>query len=61
MLARPSPPPNLGIFTLKRWCRHHSLLTHDITLRDHVQHIRLPSPSPSNNPAASKKLASAAQ
>ena len=33
MLARASiTSPNLGI-ALKRWCRHHALLTHDITLR----------------------------
>jgi len=32
MLARASiSAPNLGV-ALKRWCRHHGLLTHDITL-----------------------------
>ncbi|WP_460478973.1 AraC family transcriptional regulator [Comamonas humi] len=37
MLARASlPSPNLGV-ALKRWCRHHGLLTDDLLLRLSVQ------------------------
>jgi AraC-like DNA-binding protein len=37
MLVRASlTAPNLGV-ALKRWCRHHSLLTHDIDVQVHVQ------------------------
>jgi AraC-like DNA-binding protein len=45
MLARASvTPPTLGV-AMKRWCRHHNLLTDDITLRvstaDGLAHIDL--------------------